>query len=72
MTKCKVCKKQVCDICGANISDAAIKYKFKKYESTYSNCDDWEFNKWSKLDMCAKCYYHFEDFVKQRKEEVES
>ena len=62
-------KKLVCDICGEDISDVPRKYKFKRYESTPFNCDDWEFSKWSKLDMCMGCYRHFKDFVKQRKEE---
>ena len=53
----------VCDICGADITDDDIRYKFKKYKNDYANFDDFEFNKWSKLDCCKKCYKCFIEFI---------
>lgn len=41
-----------CDICNEDISSADVKYKFKRYENSYANYADFEFIKWSKLDMC--------------------
>lgn len=57
-----------CDICNQDISGADVKYKFKRYENSYVNYDDFEFQKWSKLDMCEKCYAKLLQFVKEVKE----
>lgn len=54
-----------CDICEKDITNVSEKYKFKKYENTYVNFDDWECAKWRKLDMCTECYIRFIDFVKE-------
>lgn len=59
-------KKILCDICGRTIPYGDTRYKFKKFENTYVNYDDFEFKKWSKLDMCEKCYCKFLYFVKER------
>ena len=58
---------EVCDVCGKYITGEDIKYKFKKYENSYVNYEDFEFNKWEKLDMCEDCYRKFCEFVNERK-----
>lgn len=54
-----------CDVCGRNITDENIKYKFKRYES-YSNYIGFEYSKRTKLDMCEDCYRKFCEFVNDR------
>ncbi len=56
-----------CDICGKDITGADSKYRFKHYENSYVNYDDFEFNKWTKLDMCDECYEKFCQFVRDGK-----
>lgn len=48
-----------CDICKKDISHEDKRYRFKKYDITYINYDDFEWNKWTKLDMCHDCYCGF-------------
>lgn len=62
-------KIRVCDVCKKRITDADIKYKFKMYENSYCNYDDFEFNKRSKLDMCEDCYNSFIEFVHLKQKE---
>lgn len=52
-----------CDICDKDITHEDIRYKFKQYENSYVNYDDFEFQKWSRLDMCEDCYKRFIEFV---------
>ena len=56
-------KKIKCDICGKDITNEDIRYKFKQYENSYVNYEDFEFNKWSRLDMCEECYKQLQGFV---------
>lgn len=57
----------VCDICGEEITNAFIRYKFKRYRETYAHYGDCEFlKKWTKLDMCRCCYNKFIKFVNLR------
>lgn len=49
----------VCDICKKYISHKDKRYRFKKYEETFSNRNDFECYKWNKLDMCHGCYCGF-------------
>lgn len=49
----------VCDICKKYISHKDKRYRFKKYEDTFSGFDDFEWAKWNKLDMCYGCYCGF-------------
>lgn len=56
-------KIRICDICGADISGVDIRYKFKGYENSYVNYDDFGFQKWSKLDMCEECFQKFQAFT---------
>lgn len=58
-----------CDICGTDISGSDVKYKFKRYENSYVNYDDFEFQKWSKLDMCEDCYKNLLRFIQEHREE---
>ena len=37
-----------CDICGKDITNEDIRYKFKQYENSYVNYEDFEFQKWSR------------------------
>lgn len=60
-----------CDICNKDVSNADIKYKFKRYENSYANYDDFEFKKWSKLDMCEECYEKLLCFVVDEKMRLE-
>lgn len=53
----------ICDICGKNITHEDIRYKFKQYENSYVNYEDFEFQKWSRLDMCEDCYKRVIEFV---------
>lgn len=52
-----------CDICGKDITNEDIRYKFKQYENSYVNYEDFEFQKWSRLDMCEECYKQLQEFV---------
>lgn len=52
-----------CDICGKDITNVDIRYKFKQYENSYVNYEDFEFQKWSRLDMCEECYKQLQEFV---------
>lgn len=54
-----------CDICGKDITSSDIRYKFKQYENSYINYEDFEFTKWSRLDMCEECYKKFLKFTSQ-------
>lgn len=56
-----------CDICGNNITHEDIKYKFKQYENSYVNYEDFEFQKWSRFDMCKDCYKRFIEFVNNKR-----
>lgn len=58
----------VCDICGEEITNADIRYKLKRYKETYTHYDDFEFKKWTKLDMCRCCYNKFIKFVNKENE----
>lgn len=58
---------QTCDLCGQDISSCDIKYKFKKYENCYANFDDFEWTKWTKLDMCVDCYLKLNTFIHRSK-----
>ncbi len=55
-----------CDICGNVITADDVRFKFKKYENTYVNYDDFEFKKWRKLDMCQRCFDDFSRYIQQR------
>ena len=63
------CTKFTCDICGKDITNDDVKYKFKEYENSYVNYEDFEFQKWTKLDMCEECYKKFCKFVKENNDE---
>lgn len=52
-----------CDICRKDITNEDIRYKFKQYENSYVNYEDFEFQKWSRLDMCEECYKQLQRFV---------
>ena len=52
-----------CDICGKDITNEDIRYKFKQYGNSYVNYEDFEFQKWSRLDMCEECYKQLQGFV---------
>lgn len=52
-----------CDICGKDITNEDIRYKFKQYENSYVNYEDFEFQKWLRLDMCEECYKQLQGFV---------
>ena len=56
-----------CDICKKDISHEDKRFRFKKYDSTYINSDDFEWNKWTKLDMCHDCYCDFLAFLISKK-----
>lgn len=53
----------VCDVCGEEITNAVIRYKFKRHRETYANYGNFEFKKWTKLDMCRGCFHCFIKFV---------
>lgn len=55
----------ICDICGKDITREDVRYRFKQYENSYVNFDDFEFNKWCKLDMCENCYKQLCEFIKE-------
>ena len=57
-----------CDTCGKDITNDDLRYKFKEYRETYANYDDFEFKKWTRLDMCSDCFSKFIKFVNLRKE----
>lgn len=48
-----------CDICNSDITHSNKRYKFKMYESNYVNQEDWDINKWTRLDMCEECWKYF-------------
>lgn len=52
-----------CDICGKDITNEDIRYKFKQYENSYVNYEDFDFAKWSKLDMCEECFLKLQTFI---------
>lgn len=52
-----------CDICDKDITNEDIRYKFKQYENSPVNYDDFEFTKWSRLDMCKNCFLKLQGFV---------
>lgn len=63
-----------CDICGKDITHEDIKYKFKQYVNSYVNSyvnyEDFEFQKWSRLDMCEDCYKRFIEFINNERSSV--
>ena len=59
-----------CDICGKDMTYEAKKYKFKQYENTYSNCEDFEFTKWERCDMCLDCYFNLLSFVREKRSDT--
>ena len=49
-----------CDICGkilkGNHDESKIKFKMKSYDGIdYSNFDGFEYQRWTKLDICDSC-----------------
>lgn len=52
-----------CDTCGKDITNEDIRYKFKQYENSYVNYEDFDFTKWSRLNMCAECFLKLQGFV---------
>lgn len=52
-----------CDICDKDITNEDIKYKFKQYENSCANYEDFDFTKWSKLDMCEDCFKKLQGFT---------
>ena len=56
-----------CDICGKDITADDTKYKFKRYHNGYCNMEDFEFAKWTRMDMCEDCYTKFIQFVQEHK-----
>ena len=61
-----------CDVCGKDITNEDIRYKFKQYENSYANYEDFDFTKWSKLDMCEECFLKFQGFITEelRKDKI--
>lgn len=57
-----------CDLCGKDITNSNERYKFKKYESSYANMEDFECMKWSRMDMCKLCFFDLLIFVGKRKD----
>lgn len=57
---------RVCNICGKDITNASERYKFKGRFEDWSNWDDFEFAKWSKMDMCMDCYEEFKDYIRRK------
>lgn len=55
-----------CDICGKDITDSDERYKFKEYKNSYANFDDFDFTKWTKLDMCSECYFSLLVFASKK------
>lgn len=53
-----------CDICGKDITNEDIRYKFNQYKYSY-----FEFTKWSRLDMCSHCFSKLIIFVNLRNDE---
>lgn len=46
----------ICDICGQQFSpykNSRVKLKIRN--ENYSNCDDFEYRKWEKYDLCPIC-----------------
>lgn len=60
----------ICDICGKDITCEDRRYKFKWYDNDYCNYDDFEYTKWTRLDMCEDCYKRFIEFVKDERSSV--
>lgn len=56
-----------CDICEKDITKEDIRYKFGQYHDHYGNYDNFEFFKWTNLDMCYECFREFVAFVKEKK-----
>ena len=56
-----------CDLCGADITSAHKKYKFKKYEHSYCNHDMPEWAKWNRYDMCESCLFDLLAFIKEKR-----
>lgn len=52
-----------CDICDKDITNEDIRYKFKQYENSHINYDDFEFTKWSRLDMCKDCFLKLQGYT---------
>lgn len=63
-------KAVICDICKKDITCDDIRFKFKKYENSYVNYDDFEFFKWNKMDVCKDCYEGFVEYICKKKNEV--
>lgn len=52
-----------CDICDKDITNEDIRYKFKQYENSHVNYDDFKFTKWSKLDICKDCFLKLQGYI---------
>lgn len=57
-----------CDICEKDITNEDIRYKFKQRNEFWWSRDDFEFLKWTKLDMCHECHRKFVKFARDEKE----
>lgn len=56
-----------CDLCGADITGANTRYKFKEYEHNYCNQENPDWAKWGRCDMCLMCYFDLLRFVSDRR-----
>lgn len=56
-----------CDICGKDITTEDIRYKgiLKEYKNTYANQENFDFQKWIRLDVCNNCMFEFVKFIKR-------
>ena len=58
-----------CDLCGMDElipwnNHGKIKVKVSKYHNEYSNYDDFEFRKWTRLDICPSCMERLVNFCR--------
>lgn len=56
-----------CDICGKDMTTEDIRYKgrLKEYKNTYANQENFDFQKWTRLDVCNNCMFEFVKFIKR-------
>lgn len=51
-----------CDVCHKDITNARIRYKFKRRNNYLTHFNEPDPPKWDKLDMCATCFFKLKNF----------
>ena len=53
-----------CDVCHTDITNARIRYKFKRRNNYFTQFYEPDPPEWTKLDMCERCFRELRQFIR--------